>query len=151
MLPRAISARRGGAIVAGTLAAAGAVFVWQAVRLDLGRADLPGPGLFPLALGVILVILAAAIAANCRRSPEGAAVEFGHRDVLITAAALLAVPALFEPLGAYLTLGLLGAALLVLIARASLPLALAAAGLGMTACWFLFQVLLGVALPAGPF
>lgn len=64
--------------------------------------------------------------------------------------ALLAVPLLFEPLGAAVTLGLLATALLVLIARVRLPLAIAAAGLGMAACWYFFQGLLGVSLPVGP-
>ena len=39
---------------------------------------------------------------------------------------------------------------LVLIGRVSLPLAIAAAGVGMTACWYFFQVLLGLQLPTGP-
>jgi len=56
----------------------------------------------------------------------------------------------FELLGANMTLGLLGAALLVLIGRVPLPLAILAAGLGMAACWYFFQVLLGLQLPAGP-
>jgi putative tricarboxylic transport membrane protein len=150
MLPRAVSGRRGGAFVAGTLAAVGAFFVWQATRLDLGSVDLPGPGFFPLVLGAILVISAAAIGVGCWRSSAAATIELGHRDVLITVAALLVVAALFEPLGAYLTLGLFGAAMLALIAKVPLALALVTAGLGMTACWLFFQVLLGVALPAGP-
>ena len=68
----------------------------------------------------------------------------------IVIAALLAVPLAFELLGAIITLGLLGTVLLVLIARVSLPLAIAAAGLGMAACWYFFQVLLGLQLPSGP-
>jgi hypothetical protein len=150
ILPRAISDRRGGALVAGTLAATGAFFAWQAMQLDLGSVALPGPGFFPLALGLILVVLASALGVACRRAPAVATIELGHRDVLITIAGLLVVPLLFEPLGAYPTLGLFGAAMLALIARAPLPLALVTAALAMTACWLFFQVLLGVALPAGP-
>jgi hypothetical protein len=132
------------------LALAGAFFVWQAALLDLGGVGLPGPGFFPLLLGAILVILAIVIGIGRWRSSEGEAVELGHRDVLIAVAALLAVPLMFEPLGATITLGLLGTALLVLIARVRLPLAIAASGVGMAACWYFFQVLLGVPLPTGP-
>jgi hypothetical protein len=95
-------------------------------------------------------MLAIAIGVGRWRASAGAAVELGHRDVLIAVAALLAVPLLFEPLGAAVTLGLLATALLVLIARVRLPLAIAAAGLGMAACWYFFQGLLGVSLPVGP-
>ncbi len=71
--------------------------------------------------------------------------------MLIVFAALVAVAALFEPLGAYLVLGLFGAVLLVLLARVSVPLAIASAAVAMVACWYFFQVLLGLQLPRGPF
>ncbi len=77
--------------------------------------------------------------------------ELGHRDVLIVFAALLAVPLLFERLGAYATLGLFGAVLLVLIARVSLLVAGLSAIIAMAACWYFFQVALGLQLPTGPF
>jgi len=143
------SDRRGDVFVAGMLALAGAFFAWQAALLDLGGVGLPGPGFFPLLLGAILVIFSIAVGIGRWRSSEGEAVELGHRDVLIVIAALLAVPLMFEPLGATITLGLLGTTLLVLIARVRLPLAIAAGGLGMAACWYFFQVLLGVPLPTG--
>ena len=72
-------------------------------------------------------------------------------QVLITFAALLAVPLLFEFLGAYITLGLMSAVLLVRIARVSLLLAVVSSAVGMAACWYLFGELLGVRLPTGPF
>jgi hypothetical protein len=149
-LLRTVSARRGDIVVAGVLAATGLFFVWQSALLDLGSLALPGPGFFPLVLGAAVATFAAAIAVARWRSPEGETVELGHRDVLIVVAALLLVPLLFEPLGAYLTLGLLGAVLLVLIARLRLLPALAAATVGMAACWYFFHVLLGLQLPAGP-
>ena len=149
-LPRAYSARGGEMLVAGMLAAAGAVFVWQAALLDLGNVALPGPGFFPLVLGAAVMIFATVIGIECWRSSGAEIVELGHRDVAIVIVALLAVPLVFELLGAGITLGLLGTVLLVLIGRVPLPLAIAAAGLGMAACWYFFQVLLGLQLPAGP-
>jgi len=85
------------------------------------------------------------------RPANGETVALGHRDVLIVLAAALAVPLLFDPLGAYLTLGLFGVVVLVLIARVSLLLAIAASVAGMAACWYFFEVLLGLQLPTGPF
>jgi hypothetical protein len=149
-LPRAFSDRGGGIFVAGMLGTAGAFFAWQALLLDLGSVALPGPGFLPLLLGAVLVICAALIGIDCWRSPPGEAVEFGHRDVVITIAALLVIPLIFEPLGAPITLGLFGIAILVLIGRIAPVLAIAATGVGMAACWYFFQVLLGVQLPTGP-
>ena len=151
-VPRAVSGRRGGIVVAALLAAVGLLFAWQASLLDFGGLDLPGPGFFPLVLGVLVFAFAALIAIEAwRETGDGGTIELGHRDVLIVMAALIAVAALFEPLGAYLSLGLFGAVLLVLLGRVSVPLAIAAAGAAMLACWYFFQVLLGLQLPRGPF
>jgi putative tricarboxylic transport membrane protein len=151
-LPRTVSARRGGIVVAAVLAGVGLLFAWQASLLDFGGLDLPGPGFFPLVLGVLVFALAVLIAfEGWRGAGEGETVELGHRDVLIVLAALIAVAALFEPLGAYLSLGLFGAVLLVVLARVAVPLATASAAIAMIACWYFFQVLLGLQLPRGPF
>jgi hypothetical protein len=151
-LPRTISARRGGMFVAAVLAITGLVFVWQASLIDFGDFALPGPGFFPLVLGVLVFCLAVVIGVEeyfgvILRDK----VELGHRDVLIVFAALLVVPLLFEPLGAYVTLGLFGATLLVLIARRSFLVASASAVVAMVACWYFFQVALGLQMPIGPF
>jgi putative tricarboxylic transport membrane protein len=152
LLPLVVSARRGGIVVALVLALIGLVFAWQASLLDFGGFELPGPGFFPLVLGVVVFACSTLIAIEgFRGAGAGETVELGHRDVLIVLAALVAVAALFERLGAYLSLGLFGAVLLVVIARVSIPLAVLSACIAMTACWYFFQVLLGLQLPLGPF
>jgi hypothetical protein len=154
LLPRVIGTRRASLLAAGALALTGLIFASQAALLDLGHIGLPGPGFFPLVLGGLLVFLSALIAIESRlASFKDEPLEFGHPQVLITFAALLAVPLLFEIelVGAYITLGLLSAVLLVLIARVSVLLAVVCSAIGMAACWYLFGELLGVRLPTGPF
>lgn len=149
---RATSGRRGGMWVAAVLAAVGLVFAWQASLIDFGDFGLPGPGFFPLMLGLLVFVLAVIIGVRLWLQVDShEPLDLGHRDVLIVFAAMLAVPLLFEPLGAYVTLGLFGAALLVLIARSSPVVASLAAVAGMAACWYFFQVALGLQLPMGPF
>ena len=115
---RAISARHGGMCVAAVFAVTGLIFTWQAALSDFGDFALPGPGFFPLVLAVLVFALAVVIGVgDWRQAASQGTVELGHRDVLIVLAAMLAMPPLFEPLGAYVTLGLFGAALLVLVAR----------------------------------
>jgi putative tricarboxylic transport membrane protein len=151
-LLRVVSARHGGICVAAALALIGLLFTWQASLIDFGDFALPGPGFFPLVLGVLVFVLAGVIGVgDWLLAVSRETVELGHRDVLIVFAALLAVPLLFEPLGAYATLGLFGTALLVLIARRSLVIAGLSATIGMAACWYFFQVALGLQLPLGPF
>ena len=55
VLPRAFCIRRGGVAMACALLAIGLIFVWQASLLDFGGLGLPGPGFFPLLLGVTAV------------------------------------------------------------------------------------------------
>jgi hypothetical protein len=66
-------------------------------------------------------------------------------------AALLAVPLVFVSLGALLTLAVFVVAVLVFVARVSLWLAVVAAAAFVAACWVMFEVLLGLQLPTGPF
>jgi Tripartite tricarboxylate transporter TctB family len=147
----AINARRGGICIAAVLAAVGLIFTWQASLIDFGDFALPGPGFFPLVLGVLVFVVAVMIGArDWFQADSGETVALGHRDVLIVVAAMLAVPLLFEPLGAYLTLGLFGAALLVLVARTPIVIAVLAAIVAMVGCWYFFQVALGLQLPLGP-
>ena len=66
------------------LAAIGLVFAWQASLLDFGGFDLPGPGFFPLVLGILVFAFATLIGIEgLRGAAEGETVELGHRDVLI--------------------------------------------------------------------
>jgi hypothetical protein len=152
VLFRAVSVRHGGLAIAAVLAVTGLVFAWQASLLDFGTYQMPGPGYIPLVLSVATVALAAVIGVrDWRQTDSGETVALGHRDVLIVFAAMLALPPLFEPLGAYVTLGLFGAVLLALVARTSLVIAGISAVVGMAACWYFFQVALGLQLPIGPF
>jgi hypothetical protein len=149
---RAICARRGGLIAAGLLGATGLLFAWQASLLDLGDIGLPGAGFFPLLLGCAVLAFSVVIGVEGWRTPaSGERIVFGHRDVLIVFAALLGVPSTFDTFGAYLTLGLFGATLLLFVARLSLLSTAVAVGSGAIVCWLFFQVMLGVQLPAGPF
>jgi tripartite tricarboxylate transporter TctB family protein len=146
----AVNTRQGALWIAAVLAVTGAVFASQTLLLDFGTLALPGPGLIPLVLAVLTVVLAGFIGfAEWRRPDSGETIELGHRDVLIVFVALLAVPSLFQPLGADATLGLFGAVLLVFVARTSVVIAAAAAVVGMTACWYFFEVALGLQLPVG--
>ena len=152
LLPGVIGSRSAGLLAAATLVLIGGFFAWQAALLDLGQIGLPGPGFFPLALAVLLVVFAAVIAIEgWLSSSKDEPLEFGHVQVLISFAALLVVPFLFELVGAYITLGLMSAVLLVFIARVSVLLAIPCSAIGMAACWYLFGELLGVRLPMGPF
>jgi hypothetical protein len=138
--------------VAAALLAGGVFLVWQSALLPLGDVRLPGPGFFPLVLGIALSVLALATGIHTARQPrQREVVRLGHGDIFVVFAALAGVALAFEHLGAYATLGLFTTTLLWLVARVTLWRALLGASLGMVAVWVFFRVLLGVQLPSGPF
>ena len=137
---------------AAALLAAGVFLAWQSALLPFGDVGLPGPGVFPFVLGIALSLLALAIVVRTTRLHSGGDVVYlGHRDIFVVFVALAGVGFAFQRLGVYATLGLFTAALLLLIARASLWRVILGASLGMVVVWAFFKVLLGVQLPAGPF
>jgi putative tricarboxylic transport membrane protein len=148
---RPVPGRLGDVIVALVLLASGLFFMWQAARLPFGQVGLPGPGFFPFALGIALALLALAILYCVWQGSAGMgeAIYLGHRDVLLTLAALAGAAFAFERVGVYVALGTFAAFLLLLVARSALWRVLAGATLGMVAVWLFFGVALGVRLPAG--
>jgi hypothetical protein len=147
---RSVPSRLAEAIVALALLASSLFFMWHAALLPFGRVGLPGPGFFPFVLGIALGLLALAILyGSWRRGGVGEAVFLGHRDVLLTMAALASVAFAFERVGAYAALGTFTAFLLLLVARSALWRVLLGATLGMIAVWLLFGLALGVRLPTG--
>ena len=98
--------RRGGLAVAAVLAATGIAFALGSLMLSFGDLSLPGPGFFPFVLGLVLVGLGAAIFIAGLQEPRDAPrITLGHPPVLIAFTAMIAAAALFERLGALLTLG----------------------------------------------
>jgi hypothetical protein len=147
---RPVPSRLAEAIVALALLASALFFMWHAALLPFGRMGLPGPGFFPFALSIALGLLALAILYSVWRGGGlGAAVFLGHRDVLLTMAALASVAFMFERVGAYVALGTFTAFLLLFVARSALWRVLLGATLGMVAVWLFFGLALGVRLPTG--
>jgi putative tricarboxylic transport membrane protein len=134
------------------LAVAGIVLAWRSAALPFGTLALPGPGFFPLFLGIALAFLALIIVvANARRPQAGKVLYLGNRRIAVTLGGLAGVAVAFEILGAYATLGLFMAMALAVVARAPVWKAFLAAALGTIAVWAFFKVVLGLQLPAGPF
>ncbi len=148
---RPVSRRLGEIVMSVALLATAIFFVWQSALLPMGGVRLPGPGFFPLTLGVALGLLALAILFLSIRDEEGETVYLGHRNVLIVLAALSGVAFAFERADSYLVLGSFMAVVLLLVARASLWKVLLAAVIGMIAVWAMFRLALGVRLPTGDF
>jgi hypothetical protein len=133
-----LDARRGEAAVAAVLVLIGGFFIWQSLALPMGSLALGAQ-----ALGLLIGGLAA--------PRTDAAMEIGHRDVLLVFVAMLLVPVFFERLGAALTLAVFAAAVAMIVGRVRWWKAAIGAVIGIAVAWYFFKTLLGVQLPAGLF
>ncbi len=150
ILPFTTNLRFGGLVSAALLASAAVFFIVQAAMLPQGSTKLPGPGFFPLVLGIAMFLLCIVVAFGVWSEQQAAEiVEFGHRDVALTVLFLLVIPVAFETAGAYLTLGAFSFLMLTLIARLRPIRALGGSGGAMVATWYIFHGMLGVQLPWG--
>lgn len=147
----AVTTRGGEAAVGAGLVLVAAYVIWEGARMPAGTVALPGPGFFPVALGALLGAAGAGLVLRGRLGAgrDSEPVALGHRNVAAALLALAAVGLLLERLGFLLTIGLF---LLVLFRVTSATGWLRAAAIAAAmagAAYVLFDLVLGVRLPAG--
>ena len=139
----------GEAACGAVLAVTGVAFAWGAGRMQMVDEGVPGPGMAPFFLGVMLAGLGAMIsgAAIIRRTRD--AVLLLDRETLLAVFLLSTVVIMFERIGYAVSTFLFLWSSFVLIGREPpLPAALFA-GTATILTWALFVKALGVALPIG--
>lgn len=138
-------------IVAGVVVLLAAYVIRESLRMPLGRTDQPGPGFYPLVLGLLLCAAGLILLLQLLLQPldRKAYTQIGGRDVFAIVLALMIAALLFERLGFIVTVGLFLFALL----RVLSPLGWIKSGVaGVTTAIIasiFFQKILGVPLPTG--
>jgi putative tricarboxylic transport membrane protein len=139
----------------GLLVASGA-YLTAALGFPFGSVVKPGPGFFPVGVGVFLCLAAAALTLASGRGPRRPSTDDGlMRDarvrVATTVLALvgfcLVLPWVGYPASAFAFVALL----LRRLGDTAWPTALVTAALSALVSYYAFGVLLGVPLPRGPF
>lgn len=147
-----VSLRRLEIAVAVSLLLLGAFATWGAAGMPFGTAAMPGPGMMPMALGVLLMLSAAGLVVLEWKAPvTDAVVVLGNRHVALGIALIIAAGVLFERAGFLITSTLFLFAMLASISTLGWWRSLLAAVAASIATSYLFQNLLGVALPPLPF
>lgn len=121
---------------------------WEGSRMPQGSAALPGPGMLPVALGVLLAGCSVVLIFLSKEKDQ---VAIGHRHVAIALAMVLAAGLLWERAGFLITCTLFLYVLLWTLSPLGWWRSLIAAVLGAVAARFVFQNLLNVVLPPLPF
>ena len=142
---------KGGEVVVGTvLALGGAVLVALSTGMPKGSVALPGPGFVPAAVGVLLGLAGAGSAvAAWRRPGDGARVSLGGWRVWGSIAILALAAAIFEPVGAPLTLAGAFFVFSLLLGGYGIVRSAVAGIVAAAVSWLVFTKVLGVGLPAG--
>lgn len=135
------------------LVATGAGFALGALQYPLGRSAQPGPGYFPLLLGVVLALLGGLLAAKALVVPPGPQEDLGAmawRPLLVVNAAIVLFGFLLPRAGLALTVPVL----VVVVGMASPSFrwrtSLASAAVLTLSTWLVFVVLLKLPLPVWP-
>lgn len=132
--------------------ALGFFYLIEAVRYPLGTAAQPGPGLYPLLVGVVLILSAVGMGREAfLRAPQGA-VEWpagkARPRVIAVGVSALGYSFLLPLLGHPLTAGLLALVVLQVMGARPWFLRVGVAVAIVLGSHYVFAVLLGVPLPA---
>jgi putative tricarboxylic transport membrane protein len=139
-------------VAGGALVLVGVIALWESRRLPLGTLHRPGPSYMPVVLALLLILFGLALALMASRSGRFTAVgwhEWRHAVAIFAACAFAAWG--LDRLGYRLTVAIVLFFLLFVLERRSV---LTAVGLTVAISWgsfFLFDTVLRVPLPRGPF
>ncbi len=135
-----------------TLVLIGLVTIWQSRAFPLGSLHRPGPAYMPVLLAILLIVFGMAVFAmgsRARRLGEVGWHEWRHAVAIFAACAFAAWG--LERLGYRLTIAAVLAFLILALERRGLVLGLALTVAMAWGSFYLFDTLLKVPLPRGPF
>jgi len=126
--------------------------LWESRALPFGSLRTPGPAYVPVVLALVLLVLGVLIAATGAGAPRLDAVGWGEAPRALVILAVCAAVALgLERLGYRATMLAALVVLVWVVERRSLPVALAFAAFMAFGSFHLFNTVLRVPLPRGPF
>lgn len=130
----------------------GLLAIEESRAFPFGTLHRPGPGLMPMLLAVLLIAFGGVVfltGARARRLVEVGWHEWRHAVAIFAACAFAAWG--LERLGYRITIAVVVAFLLLVVERKGLGLSLALTAVMAWGSFFLFDTLLRVPLPRGPF
>lgn len=130
------------------VAALGLAFVIPALNYPLGRLAAPGPGAFPMSLGLITVVLGLAIIVRGFVMGGGQRVEIHIRSAVAVTGAILAFALLIRVIGLVPTLFIVVIVSALGSSQSRLWPTLAIAAGSAAGGWLVFIVGLGLPIPA---
>ena len=136
-------------VLGGSLVAAvGATFALTAMSYPMGKTVAPGPGIFPLAVSLITLMVGLAMIIKGIRRPGVGTMVLRLRGVAAVLGSVAAFAGLIRPLGLAPTLVVVVAISALGSSQSRLWPTLAVAAATAIGCWLIFIVGLGLPIPA---
>ena len=147
----ALESRTGETVVCAVLLAIAIGTGIASAGMPMGSYNLPGPGVFPLALSVLLGAGAALRIAwlHVRPSGEAGEVRLGHRNIVIVCLALAGVAVGLDRAGFLITAGVFLVVLYRAFSGATWWRVVVAAAAALAGFHLFFERFIGVTLPMG--
>jgi putative tricarboxylic transport membrane protein len=142
--------RTGELVISGITFCVGFVGILMSRDMPKGEYSVPGPGVFPALLGILLcgVSLGLTVQILLRHKPAKKVVEIGNRYIWATTAAIIGISFLFERLGFILVMAFFVGFLLRLLSNLRWIACILWAFVASIAAYGFFHFLLGVQLPS---
>ena len=147
----ALDSRTGETVVCAVLLAIAVGTGIASAGMPMGSYNLPGPGVFPLALSVLLAAGAALRIAwlHVRPAEEAGAIRLGHRNIVIVCLALAGVAVGLERAGFLLTAGVFLVVLYRAFSEATWWRVIVSAAAALAGFHLFFERFIGITLPMG--
>ncbi|MGH7335771.1 MAG: tripartite tricarboxylate transporter TctB family protein [Candidatus Rokuibacteriota bacterium] len=139
-------------VAGGALVVVGLIAIWQSLQFPLGSLQRPGPAYMPLLLALLLILFGVILAATGSESGRFTAIvwdEWRHAVAIFVACAFAAWG--LERLGYRLTMAAVLLFLLLVLERQRILVAVLLMAAVAWGSFFLFDTILRVPLPRGPF
>lgn len=151
-MAKSVEPRIGEALIAIVLLTIGLLAILFAWDLPLGTMALPGPRIFPSAIGFAISVVATLGLIRAIRTPQSAErIVLGNRDAVLTLAMLCFSAFAFEWIGAVATFAIFLTVLLMALAKLAWWQASVASLISAIVAWVVFTIVLGVRLPGAPY
>lgn len=144
---RQVSARVQTHLAQAVVAAFGIITVLLSVDLRLWVSFGPGPGFFPFAMGVLLILLSGLWVAEAHRRGYEVAESVDRNRVFSVIGSLLVLVLLMEPIGFQISMALFLFFHLKIVGRQKWTMSVVVTALGSFGAFALFNNVLGVRLP----
>ena len=147
----ALESRTGETVVCAVLLAIAIGTGIASAGMPMGSYNLPGPGVFPLALSVLLGAAAALRIAwlHVRPAEESGEIRLGHRNIVIVCVALAGVAVGLDRAGFLLTAGVFLVVLYRAFSEATWWRVIVSAAAALAGFHLFFERFIGITLPMG--